>query len=142
MVLAVVCGMLVDKRYNILRAGSGAEGLLQSQNFKGEIHLLLSDFQMPAMSGVELATAMTLERPQLKVLLMSGFTEGMLVLNAGWHFLHKPFIASQLRALVVTLVLPDEKSRFSGRNEIGRSPVPDIISRKEARCIPARTRLQ
>jgi hypothetical protein len=45
------------------------------------------------MSGVDLATAMTIERPQLKVLLMSGFPEGMLVLNEGWHFLAKPFVA-------------------------------------------------
>jgi hypothetical protein len=56
---------------------------------------------------------MTLERPRLKVLLMSGFTEGMLVLNEGWHFLAKPFIASQLRALVIGMVSPDKKSRFS-----------------------------
>jgi FixJ family two-component response regulator len=65
------------------------------------------------MSGVELATAMTHERPSLKVLLMSGFTGGMLVLNEGWHFLQKPFIASQLRALVAGFVFPDKKSRYA-----------------------------
>jgi YesN/AraC family two-component response regulator len=69
---------------------------------------------MPGMSGVDLATAMTRERPQLKVLLMSGFPEGMLVLNEGWHFLAKPFVASQLRALVTGLVSPDKASKFSG----------------------------
>ena len=65
------------------------------------------------MSGVDLATAMTIERPKLKVLLMSGFPEGMLVLNEGWHFLAKPFINSQLRALVVGLVSPEKESKFS-----------------------------
>jgi len=45
------------------------------------------------VSGVDLATAMTIERPQLKVLLMSGFPGWMLVLNEGWHFLAKPFVA-------------------------------------------------
>lgn len=63
------------------------------------------------MSGIQLATEMTTSRPNLKVLLMSGFTEGMLVLNEGWHFLAKPFIPSQLRALVTGLLYPD-KSRF------------------------------
>jgi len=29
------------------------------------------------------------------VLRMSGFTDGMLVLNEGWHFLAMPFIPSQ-----------------------------------------------
>ncbi len=68
---------------------------------------------MPGMSGVGLATAMTLDRPHLKVLLMSGFPEGMLVLNEGWHFLAKPSVASQLRALVTGLVSPDKTSKFS-----------------------------
>ena len=104
--------LAVDTRHNILTAASGAEALQQSKNYKGEITLLLSDLQMPQMSGVQLATAMTIDRPQLKVLLMSGFTDGMLVLNEGWHFLNKPFVASQLRALVVGLVFPDRASKF------------------------------
>src|ERR1700728_2342129 len=86
-VLNSVSALLVDSNYKVLRAGSGVEALQQSRDYKPEIHLLLSDFQMAGMSGVDLATTMTGERPQLKVLLMSGFTEGMLVLNEGWHFL-------------------------------------------------------
>ncbi len=113
-VLTLVSGLLVDSEYNILTASTSAKALQQSREFKGEINLLLSDFQMPeGMSGVDLATAMTIDRPQLKVLLMSAFPDGMLVLNEGWHFLAKPFIASQLRALVVGLVSPDKKSQFS-----------------------------
>jgi len=112
-ILDVVSGLLGDEEYNILTADTGAQALQQSRDFKGEIDLLLSDFQMPGMSCVDLATSMTLERPQLKVLLMSGFPAGMLVLNEGWHFLAKPFVASQLRALVTGLVSPDQKSKFS-----------------------------
>jgi two-component system cell cycle sensor histidine kinase/response regulator CckA len=80
-----------------------------------EIHLLLADFQMPGMTGIELATKITAQRPEIKVLLMSGFTGGMLVLNEGWHFLPKPFIPSQLRALIVGLVSPDEPSKYAAR---------------------------
>jgi FixJ family two-component response regulator len=112
-VLQCVALLLADHDYNVLSWGSGAEALLQSKAYAGEINLLLSDFQMPEMSGVELATAMSVERPQLKVLLMSGFPGGMLVLNEGWHFLAKPFIASQLRALVAGLVSPYTPTRFS-----------------------------
>jgi hypothetical protein len=36
--------------------------------------------------------------------MMSGFTGGMLVLNDGWHFLAKPFVPSQLRALISGLL--------------------------------------
>jgi two-component system cell cycle response regulator CpdR len=112
--LTVVSELFVDSEYNILTASTGSKGLQRSREFKGEIDLLLADFQMPGgMSEVDLATAMTLDRPQLKVLLMSVFPDGMLVLNEGWHFLAKPFVTSQLQALVVGLISPDKESRFS-----------------------------
>lgn len=91
-------------RYKILTARSGTEALERSEHFGGEIHVLLSDFQMPGMSGMDLATQITRTRPEIKVLLMSGYVGGMLVLNEGWHFLAKPFIPSQLRSLVEALV--------------------------------------
>ena len=112
-ILKCVSEILADNNYDVQTYQSGAEALQQSRDYKGEIHLLLSDFQMPGMSGVELATEMTAGRPQLKVLLMSGFPAGMLVLNEGWHFLAKPFITSQLRALVAGLADPNRHSKFS-----------------------------
>jgi DNA-binding NtrC family response regulator len=98
--------------YHVLTAASGEQALQRSKDFKDEIHLLLSDLQMPGMTGIDLATQITAQRPQLKALLMSGFNDGMLVLNEGWHFLPKPFIPSQLRTLVAGLIAPDEKVRF------------------------------
>lgn len=109
-VIALVAALLVDNEYNILTAESGSVALARSRAFTGEIHLLLSDFQMPGMSGIDLGTVLTAERPELKVLLMSGFDGGMLVLNEGWHFLAKPFISSQLRALITGLIFPDRRS--------------------------------
>jgi DNA-binding NtrC family response regulator len=124
-ILNSVSALLVDSNYKVLCAGSGAEALQRSKDYKNEIHLLLSDFQMAGMSGVDLATKMSGERPQLKVLLMSGFTEGMLVLNEGWHFLAKPFIASQLRALIVGLVSPDRSSKFAKPEA---TPEPEVVN--------------
>ena len=112
-ILKCVSEILADSNYDVQIYQSGAEALQQSRDHKGEIHLLLSDFQMPGMSGVQLATEMTIGRPQLKVLLMSGFPDGMLVLNEGWHFLAKPFVTSQLRALVAGLADPDRLSKYS-----------------------------
>jgi len=111
-ILQFVSEILHEGPYNILTARNGAEAVQQSADYEGKIDLLLSDFQMPGMSGVDVATQMTSRRPQLKVLLMSGFTDGMLVLNEGWHFLPKPFIPSQLLALIAGLVSPDKKSKF------------------------------
>ena len=103
-ILKYVAGLLVNSNYNVLTASNGESGIQQARNYGGEIHLLLTDFQMPKMTGIELATALCVDRPDLKVLLMSGFTGGMLVLNEGWHFLAKPFIASQLRTLIRGLI--------------------------------------
>jgi DNA-binding NtrC family response regulator len=111
-ILSSVSAFLNAGKYNVITANSGELALQKSKDYKGDIHLLLTDFQMPEMDGIQLATAMCVDRPQLKVLMMSGFTGGMLVLNEGWHFLPKPFISSQLLALVVGLVSPDQKSRF------------------------------
>ena len=110
-ILMFVTKLLIDCNYNVLTAGSGKEALQLSRDYEWEIHLLLSDFEMPGMSGIGLATEISLERPQIKVLLMSGFTGGMLVLNEGWHFLTKPFIPSQLRALISGLISPDQHSK-------------------------------
>jgi two-component system cell cycle sensor histidine kinase/response regulator CckA len=109
-----VISALLDSEYNVLTAESGVKALEQSRAFTGQIHLLLSDFQMPGLSGIDLATFMTADRSGLKVLLMSGFDGGMLVLNEGWHFMAKPFISSQLRALIAGLMFPDRGSpKFS-----------------------------
>jgi DNA-binding NtrC family response regulator len=106
----------LETEYRVLRANSGQDALEKSSDCHSEIHLLLSDFQMSGMTGVELATKITAQRPKIKVLLMSGFTGGMLVLNEGWHFLPKPFVPSQLRALIVGLVSPDQPSKFAASN--------------------------
>ena len=111
-ILETVSGAL-SRDYKVLGANSGKEALQLSNDFKSEICLLLSDFQMAGMSGIELATQVTAQRPKIKVLLMSGYPAGMLVLNDGWHFLAKPFIPSQLRTLIEGLVCPDKVSRFS-----------------------------
>jgi CheY-like chemotaxis protein len=103
-VLKFVSTLLIQHHYDVLNANSGPEALQLAKENPAKIDLLLSDFQMPGMSGVELATALSNVRPEIKVLLMSGFPDGMLVLNEGWHFLAKPFIASQLCALVAGLV--------------------------------------
>jgi CheY-like chemotaxis protein len=55
-ILKFVSGLLTDSNYHVLIASGGAEALEQSKKYKGDIHLLLSDFQMPTMTGVDLAT--------------------------------------------------------------------------------------
>ena len=111
-IIKLVSRIVTSGGFKLLVATSGELALELSKDHKGDIHLLLSDFQMAGLSGIDLATQITHDRPQIKVLLMSGFREGMLVLNEGWHFLAKPFIPSQLLTLISGLITPDKPTRF------------------------------
>ena len=86
--------------YTVLTAADGDEALLTCARHAGDIHLLLTDVVMPRMSGRALAQELSKTRPTLKVLYMSGYTDDAIVhhgvLDAGTHFLGKPFTAADL----------------------------------------------
>jgi two-component system, cell cycle sensor histidine kinase and response regulator CckA len=112
-ILKVLCAILTSRNYRVLTADNGPEALQISSNHQEEIHLLLSDFHMPVMNGTELAARITGDRPRIKVLLISGFPGGIVALSEGWHFLAKPFLTSQLTAVVGCLIDPDQGNRFT-----------------------------
>ena len=92
-----VAALLHRCGYKVIVAGNGEEALQKAREFDGIIHLLLSDVEMPGMTGIELALQLNQEIPDTKILLISGLATGMLVLNSGWQFLPKPFMSDMLR---------------------------------------------
>ena len=104
-ILQYVSTVLEKSGYTVLTAPTGEEALLKSRAFDGEIDLLLSNIQMPGMTGMDLGTSIIQERPNIKVVIMAGFRSGMLVLDHSWHFLQKPFIPSQLREIIAGMLL-------------------------------------
>ena len=100
LVLKTVCMILERAEFTVLAAGS-AEEAMRIAGFAKTIDLLLSDVMMPDMSGPDLALQLKELRPQMRVMLMSGYPDGaMLVLNYGWHFIEKPFVPAQLVAKI------------------------------------------
>jgi PAS domain S-box-containing protein len=103
--------MLSRQGYTVLEAASGSEALRLWRKHAGTIELLLSDVVMPLMAGPELAATLRAERPDLKVLYMSGYPEEVM----GKHgltaseatFIHKPFTSDAL-VHAVRLVLDGE----------------------------------
>lgn len=64
---------LVAEGYSVLDARDGEEALRIAEGHTEPIHLLLTDVMMPRLNGVELAGRLTRQRPDTKVLYMSGF---------------------------------------------------------------------
>lgn len=89
--------LLLDCGFNLIIASDGLEALQKAREFKGKIDLLLSDVEMPGMTGIELAIQLNQGRPDTKILLISGLATGILVLNDGWQFLAKLFLSDQFR---------------------------------------------
>jgi len=96
--------MLERLGYIVLAAHTPQEALHLAASHTGELHLLITDVVMPAMSGRELARRLSLERPKLKTLFMSGYTADIIarqgVLETGLNFLQKPFTNESLATKV------------------------------------------
>ena len=94
-VRALACRVLRTRGYNVLEAGDGVHALAVAHQHGREIHLLLTDVVMPLMGGRELAEKLCTERPRLKVLYMSGYTDDALIqrgISQGRDsFIEKPF---------------------------------------------------
>jgi two-component system, cell cycle sensor histidine kinase and response regulator CckA len=92
--------MLREARYDVLSAANGGEALLLCESHAGEIHLLVTDVVMPNMSGNQLADRLQVMRPNLRVLFMSGYTDGAIayhgILKPNTWYIGKPFGATEL----------------------------------------------
>ena len=89
--------MLTKEGYAVLTASDGQEALEVCKYFKDPIHLLLTDVQMPRMDGLTLAERIRGERPDIKIVVMSGGTRMTIFEeNTPDAFLRKPFIPPTL----------------------------------------------
>jgi two-component system cell cycle sensor histidine kinase/response regulator CckA len=91
---------LTDLGYKVVTAGDGREAVAVARAFKDPIHLLLTDVVMPSMGGAELARILIESRPDLRVVYMSGYTDGALshqgVLGEGVTLIEKPFSSDKV----------------------------------------------
>jgi signal transduction histidine kinase/CheY-like chemotaxis protein len=104
----VVVDLLEDLGYVVLEAGDGAAGLT-IVNSTAKIDLLVSDVGLPGgMNGRELADAARQRRPGLKVLFITGYSEGFLsgggLVGEGIEVMTKPFLMSTFAKKVQDIV--------------------------------------
>ncbi|MDZ7373393.1 MAG: PAS domain S-box protein [candidate division KSB1 bacterium] len=81
--------------YTVLEAKSPGDALLISERHAGPIHVLVTDVVMPGMNGRELAERLRTQRPDLRVIYCSGYTDNLVtvqgLLEEGVDFVPKPF---------------------------------------------------
>ncbi len=92
--------LLRSSGYTVVEAANAAGAIQTVAQMSGPIHLLISDVVMPGMSGPQLAQLLVAQKPQMRVLLMSGYTDEAVarhgVLSPGAAFLQKPFTREAL----------------------------------------------
>jgi two-component system, cell cycle sensor histidine kinase and response regulator CckA len=91
----LACRILRDRGYNVLEAPDGLEAIQLSQEYKGEIDIVVTDVIMPGISGSTLVLRLRAMRPGIKSLFISGYTGNAIVdhgmLDSSFAFLQKPF---------------------------------------------------
>jgi CheY-like chemotaxis protein len=91
---------LEESGYRVLLAASGQDALELAGRHSGPIHLLLTDVVMPGLSGRELAERLVADRPTVRVIYTSGYTDDETVRHgvreSETAFLQKPFTPEEL----------------------------------------------
>ncbi|MEO8592453.1 MAG: response regulator [Candidatus Solibacter sp.] len=125
MVLQAVTKILTHANFEVLSADNAASAIELVEATAKRIDLLLSDVDMPGMSGPDLGLILKKARPQMHVMLMSGGNNGnLLVLNYGWAFIQKPFVASKLVQMIIEVVRSADRSQPGGQEFDSRKDTP------------------
>lgn len=125
---------LKNTEVKIFESPSGEEALLESSRHK--IDLLITDYKLPGMSGIELMHKVRVRHPEAKVILISGMTERKArdeMLNAGaLAIFDKPipladFLDVVERSLgLVRTIFPPEKAE--GKVEARQIRLSDLLA--------------
>jgi DNA-binding NtrC family response regulator len=86
--------------FEVIEAQSAEEALVAYERAPSRVDVLFTDVILPRMHGGALADAIRAQRPDLRVLFTSGYTDEAIaqhgVLEPGVHFLPKPYSAQTL----------------------------------------------
>lgn len=92
--------MLENNGYTVLDAAAPSDAIRIAREYKGEIHLLITDVVLPEMNGCDLSKKLQSIFPELKTLFMSGYTTDTINKQVGGdlgvNFIQKPFSVTAL----------------------------------------------
>jgi CheY-like chemotaxis protein len=106
--VAIVTSVLRKSGFRVLSASSGLDALDIAGRSDERIYLLVTDLNMPNMSGLALAAKLIIKEPELKVLYLTADANELFrqahVLQSHEAFLEKPVSAHGLREAVYFLL--------------------------------------
>jgi hypothetical protein len=112
-VLKTVMTLLERANFRVLSADGGANAIKLAEETEGPIHLLLSEVELPEMSGPDLGKTLKKNRADIHVMLMSGQENGnLLVLNYGWAYIQKQLVAVKLVQMVTNVLHAPDRSQL------------------------------
>ena len=89
--------VLENYGYRVITADDGMDGIAVFNEHRSEIKIVISDQEMPRMSGAEMARRLRQSAPELKLITMSGFMQPTTFGPAAVEeILQKPFTPKQL----------------------------------------------
>jgi len=114
--------------YRVVEAKNGVEACLLATQQIGSLQLLLTDVVMPGMGGRELAQHLSIIKPDLRTLFISGYMDDVGIM-AGQEegmssFLQKPFTPEVLAHAVRTLLDASTPSDKTGTSPSTAQPIP------------------
>jgi two-component system, cell cycle sensor histidine kinase and response regulator CckA len=102
--------MLERSGFTVLTARDGAEGVAAFSARRHDIALVLLDLTMPSLNGEEALHAMRQLKPDVRVVLMSGYSSHELAARFGAErlagFIQKPFRVEELEACLTSALAP------------------------------------
>jgi Response regulator containing CheY-like receiver, AAA-type ATPase, and DNA-binding domains len=107
-----VVGRMVERLgFEVIAAGDGVAALAALDRHQGSVAAVLLDLSMPRMGGQEALVHLRERRPELPVILMSGYTEKEVAAKlldgttGAVAFLQKPFLPEDLTSVLRHLSL-------------------------------------
>ncbi|MGV3679971.1 MAG: response regulator [Acidovorax sp.] len=108
LVRELVAEVLRDLGYEVLEAHDGLSGLDQLRARERRIDLLITDVGLPGLNGRQVAEAASAERPDLKILFMTGYAETISAsqpfASPGMEIMTKPFEVDDMTRRVRALL--------------------------------------
>ncbi len=104
----LICGVLETNGYDVLPAADGESAVAAAASHPGEIHLMVTDFGLGEMNGLQVSANIAASRPGIGILLISGYAEipmpSELRIAAHAEFLAKPFTMDAMIAKIRSMI--------------------------------------